>query len=116
MQISPIHLIFIISAAMLAGCSDDIQEPPVGDAAAGRVIAERSCRSCHAIGPDDESTIPVAPPFREIVRRWPPENLAEALGEGIQVAHPGSVQMPEFELEPQEIDDLIAYLQTLQPE
>jgi uncharacterized protein (DUF433 family) len=51
-----------------------------------------------------------APPFRTLHRRYPVETLAEGLAEGIRVAHP----MPEFRLEPKQIDDLIAYLKSLE--
>jgi 3-polyprenyl-4-hydroxybenzoate decarboxylase len=43
-------------------------------------------------------------------RRYPIQNLAEAFAEGVRVAHP----MPEFRLEPNQIDDLIAYLKSLE--
>ena len=112
----PGRLSFVCAAALmlLSACGEKKQEAPHGDAAAGFSVAERSCQSCHAIGPEGESPVAAAPPFRELVKRWPPENLAEALGEGIEVAHSGNVEMPAFELEPEQIDDLIAYLQTLQ--
>ena len=41
---------------------------------------------------------------------WPLESLEEALGEGIAVGHP---DMPQFELDGQQIDDLLAYLASL---
>lgn len=81
-------------------------------AARGQALAERLCSTCHAIGPQDASPFAPAPPFREIVTRYPPEALAESLAEGIQVGHPA---MPEFRLEPEEIDELLAYLRTLPP-
>jgi mono/diheme cytochrome c family protein len=39
------------------------------------------------------------------------EQLVEALAEGIRTAHPA---MPEFELNQRQIDDLIAYLKSLE--
>ena len=39
------------------------------------------------------------------------ENLVEALAEGIRTAHRA---MPEFALDPHQIDDLIAYLKSLE--
>ena len=47
-------------------------------------------------------------------KNYPIENLAEAFAEGIGVGHSGDVQMPEFVLSPDEIDDLLTYLATLQ--
>lgn len=77
----------------------------------GRVFAQANCSRCHAIGPVGESPLPKAPPFRTLHQRYPVEDLAEALAEGIRTAHR---TMPEFELERRQIDDLIAYLKSLQ--
>jgi hypothetical protein len=40
--------------------------------------------------------------------------LAEAFAEGIIVSHNGARQMPQLMLSPGEIDDLIAYLKSLE--
>ncbi|MFN0190862.1 MAG: c-type cytochrome, partial [Aestuariivirga sp.] len=47
------------------------------DDAAGRAILERECSSCHAIDAAGGSPLAKAPPFREVVTRYPPENLVE---------------------------------------
>jgi mono/diheme cytochrome c family protein len=46
--------------------------------------------------------------------RYDVEALAEALAEGIIVGHTGDRQMPQFVLSPAEIDDLLAYLKSLE--
>jgi hypothetical protein len=48
--------------------------------------------------------------MRDIARRYPVESLAEAFAEGITVGHR---DMPEFILEPNEIDQLLAFLDSL---
>jgi cytochrome c len=83
-----------------------------GPAEGGKIIAQERCANCHAIGPEGESPREEAPPFRQLHYRYPVEHLAEALAEGIDVGHEA---MPEFVLEPREIDALIAYLKTLEP-
>lgn len=83
------------------------------DPAQGLALAERHCARCHAVREQDESRMPRAPAFRDLARRYNPDNLAEALAEGIVVGHP---LMPEFVLEPEEIGALIAYFHTLAPE
>jgi len=45
-------------------------------------------------------------------RNYPVSDLEEALAEGILSGHPA---MPEFAFEPDEIDAIIAYLESLQP-
>ena len=76
----------------------------------GRALAQANCARCHAIGRNGDSPLAKAPPFRMLHRRYPVEALAEALAEGIKVAHP----MPQFRLEPSQIDDLIAYIKSLE--
>jgi len=84
-----------------------------GDADAGRIYAEARCAQCHAVDVSGESPYSPAPAFRTLYTRYPVENLAEALAEGIGVGHRGEVQMPEFVLTPEEIDNLLAYLTEL---
>jgi cytochrome c len=44
------------------------------------------------------------------MQRYKPEQLEEALGEGLSSGHPA---MPEFVFEPYEISAIVAYLGTL---
>lgn len=87
-----------------------------GDPAAGEALAARLCTGCHAIAKGEPSLAPAAPPLASFAERWPLEHLEEAFAEGIVVGHSGGVRMPEFVLEPQQIDDLLAYLATLSEE
>ena len=78
----------------------------------GRAFAQQNCGRCHAIGPSGASPLAKAPPFRTLHERYPVENLTEALAEGIRTGHP---EMPQFdELDTAQIDDLIAYLKSLE--
>ena len=77
----------------------------------GRAIVQRNCAVCHATGPMGDSPIPEAPRFRELHKRYPVENLAEALAEGILTGHP---MMPQFRFTPTEVSDIIAYLESIQ--
>ena len=52
-----------------------------------------------------------APAFRRLGERYPPGALAEAFAEGVIVGHPA---MPEFELTPEEIENLVAYMEWIQ--
>jgi mono/diheme cytochrome c family protein len=76
----------------------------------GFVFARTHCAQCHSLDKVSESPLKVAPPFRTLHRRYPVEALEEALGEGIVTGHPS---MPEFRLEPDQIGDFIAFLNTL---
>jgi cytochrome c len=77
----------------------------------GRTFAQANCAQCHAVGPVGESPLRIAPPFRTLHERYPVDTLAEALAEGIVTGHPS---MPEFRLDIAQINDLIAYLQSLE--
>lgn len=76
----------------------------------GEVLVERLCSRCHATGLTGESPFSPAPPLREIASAYNIDDLAEAFAEGIEVGHPA---MPVFELAPEAINELLAYLKTL---
>lgn len=76
----------------------------------GRRLTVETCASCHATEGTGPSPMADATPFREIVLRYPLDQLEEAFGEGLVTGHPA---MPEFVFRASEIDDLIAYMETL---
>ncbi len=80
------------------------------DADKGLAILQKNCARCHALGLTGVSPHPQAPPFREVVERYPVEDLEESLAEGIVSGHP---DMPEFTFEPNEINSILAYLNSL---
>ena len=77
----------------------------------GRTFALNNCARCHSIDKVTPSPLKIAPPFRTLHKRYPIETIAEALAEGIQTGHP---TMPEFQLDPDQIHDLLSYLKTLE--
>ena len=92
--------------------------PPLGAANAldpaaqrGQAFVRANCARCHAVEKTGPSPLAEAPPFRTLHRRYPVEDLAESLAEGIVTGHP---TMPEFKLDPGQVSDLIAYLRTLE--
>jgi mono/diheme cytochrome c family protein len=77
----------------------------------GKVLVEQNCARCHAIGKEGASTHPEAPPFRTLSSRYPIEDLAESLAEGIVSGHP---DMPIFVFSPHDVEAIIDYLQSIQ--
>jgi len=77
----------------------------------GKAYARANCARCHAIDRRSESPLKIAPPFRTLHQRYPIDSLEEALAEGIYTGH---ADMPAFELEPDQIHDLLSYLKTLE--
>lgn len=98
----------IIALAVAASGATGAETDPV--LAKGHALLEANCARCHAIGMDDESKHKDAPPFRVVVTRYPPDNLAEALAEGLISGHP---DMPEFVFEPVEVEAITTYLNSL---
>ncbi|MDP1749659.1 MAG: cytochrome c [Reyranella sp.] len=101
----------LLAAAGVVALSASAAQAQSADVARGQAFARANCATCHAIGRTGESPLRAAPSFRTLHFRYPVENLAESLAEGIVTAHPG---MPQFRLEVGEIGDLIAYLKTLE--
>lgn len=105
-----------------AACAS--QEPPSTPASArpdmtaeaaarGQQLVARACAGCHAVGVVGASPMAEATPFRQIVHRYPLDQLEEAFAEGLVTGHPA---MPAFVFRASEIDDLIAYLETVKAE
>lgn len=103
----PRHWQLVLVFALLAQPSV-AQDPR---AQRGQTFALTNCAGCHAVGRVGNSPLAIAPPFRTLHSRYPVEDLAEALAEGITTGHPS---MPEFRLDAAQIGDLIAYLKTLE--
>jgi mono/diheme cytochrome c family protein len=92
-------------------CGAAAAQAQTGQAQRGEVFAAANCAQCHAIGRTGTSPLAAAPVFRDLHRRYPVSQLAEALAEGIMTGHSA---MPEFQLNQAQIADLLAYLSTLE--
>ena len=77
----------------------------------GQAFVRGNCNTCHATDKVSASPLKIAPPFRELHRRYPIESLQEALVEGIRTGH---INMPEFRLDAGQAADVIAYLKSLE--
>ena len=77
----------------------------------GKNFVVTNCSRCHAVDKVSPSPLTIAPPFRDLHHRYPIESLQEALAEGISTGHP---TMPQFRLEPDQINDVLSYLKSLE--
>ncbi|MBR0845033.1 cytochrome c [Bradyrhizobium liaoningense] len=93
--------LFLITPALAASTAEQ----------RGRAFAQANCARCHAIDRVSESPLKIAPPLRSLHQRYRIEALGEALAEGIYTGH---ADMPAFELNPDQIHDLLSYLKTLE--
>lgn len=110
MTVSWLSAALLAAAVLVAGAVGAVAAAADGDPEEGALLADRLCASCHAVGASGESPHADAPPLRVIAARWPVEYLAEAFAEGVAVGH---ADMPEFELHPDRIADLLAYIDSL---
>ena len=77
----------------------------------GKNFVLTNCSRCHAVDKVSPSPLKIAPPFRDLHKKYPIETLQEAMAEGISTGHP---TMPEFRLEPDQINDVLSYLKSLE--
>jgi mono/diheme cytochrome c family protein len=77
----------------------------------GEQLVKENCSRCHAIGKEGNSPHPDAPPFRTLSSKYPVEDIAESLAEGIVSGHP---DMPIFVFSPTDVEAIIDYLQSIQ--
>lgn len=109
-------------AGAIVGCLPftSAEQAQAGTVDQGRDIARQYCARCHAIDPQDGKSVDdakdgtgsasphvKAPPFRVIATKYPLESLEEAFAEGIVVGHR---DMPEFELDPEQITALLSFM------
>jgi mono/diheme cytochrome c family protein len=80
------------------------------EATQGQAILRNACGQCHGTETTGASPNAEAPPFREVAKLYPPEDLGETLAEGILTGHE---EMPEYVFDPDAIGDIIAYLDWL---
>jgi tetratricopeptide (TPR) repeat protein len=92
------------------GVTGDVVAESEAFAQKGKVLAEKNCAWCHAVGSSGDSPNPKAPQFRNIQDRHPLLGLRTPLSEGVAASHD---QMPRFNLTKTEIDEIVAYINSL---
>lgn len=101
----------VIAIALAAGLSLPAVAAEKDLTDKGEVLVKKHCGRCHATGIEGASPKPEAPPFRTLSRKYPVEDIAESLAEGIVSGHP---EMPVFVFGPHEVEAIIAYLESIQ--
>jgi len=95
----------------LALCLIGIANAEAQSARRGLNYVRANCARCHSIDKVSESPLKIAPPFRDLHKRYPIESLEETFAEGIRTGHQN---MPEYRLETDQIRDVMAYFKTLE--
>jgi cytochrome c len=99
----------VIGVVMLTSAVPAAAQSPA--AQRGLTFARVHCAQCHSIDTASESPLKIAPPFRDLHRKYPIESLRRPLSEGIIANHP---TMPQFRLEADQVNDVIAFMQSLE--
>lgn len=102
---------YLLAMALMVICAVPSKAAEKNQVDKGEVLVKENCSRCHAIGKEGDSPHPPAPPFRTLSKKYPIEDLAESLAEGIVSGHP---DMPIFVFGPHDVDAIIDYLQSIQ--
>ncbi len=120
---------FRLSAVLLAALAGACAAPPAAQTAAavpppaaaapaegsspaarGFAFAASHCSGCHAVGRDQLSADPAAPPFEAVVNK--PGLTRETLNYWLRTSH-NYPEIMNFDIDPDRVDDLAAYMLTL---
>jgi cytochrome c len=93
---------------VLLGTPASAQSPA---AQRGLVFVRVHCAQCHAIDAVSDSPLKLATPFRDLYRKYQIDDLRRPLSEGTVSNHP---TMPQFRLEPDQLNDVIAFLKSFE--
>ena len=110
-------LLILAMLATAGGCASGpapALKSPVLEASAdrGRFFVLRSCAGCHAVGSLGESPNGGAPSFATVRLRHNAISLERRLA---QISRNGHVEMPPIYMSDDEIKDIAAYIETLEP-
>ena len=106
-HVSPPWSSIIALAILLCASGPGFAESP--SERRGMRFVRLNCAQCHAIDKVGESPLAIAPAFRTLHLKYPVSDLQRPLATGV---HP---VMPRFQLEPSQVEDVMAYLKTLKP-
>jgi mono/diheme cytochrome c family protein len=73
----------------------------------GKALLEANCGRCHAIGAEDVSPLPQAPPLREVYLKYPIDQLEEGFAEGMGSRHR---DMPQIQFSDEQVAAILNYL------
>jgi len=108
------RLAFVLLSVVLLAATVDVPEAvsrskELTAAERGHLIAQQRCASCHAVEPGAERPRPRAPGFATREMR----HTAGLEGRLDQLTRKGHYDMPPMSLQPSEVSDLLAYIDSL---
>ncbi|MDO8411852.1 MAG: cytochrome c [Phenylobacterium sp.] len=110
------HLLTVLTlTAALAACATGEGPAPTALSPAaerGQQFVLRACAGCHAVAGREASPNAVAPAFASIRMRHTEVGLERSLA---QIAREGHGEMPPIYMTGAEMDDIVAYIESLAP-
>lgn len=103
-------LLACVTAVVVTAASAADRDVPQAVVPDGKALLTDKCGRCHAIDATSSSPLAQAPPFREVFRKFPTEELRIRLLEGV-VSH--FEDMPQVDFTEEEVTAIINYLSTL---
>ena len=103
-------LSLVLLAAPIAARAE--ADPLLAAQARGHKVAAGICAACHAVPPAASSPDARAPSFRSLAGRYVPLTLQRRLAE---IAETGHYDMPPINLHADEVQDVVAYINSLEP-
>ncbi len=97
-----------LAITLFAGMCQPSHAQATDQAKAGRVLAETLCVTCHRVGANDRDISRIPPDFGAVADM--PSMTEVSLRVFLRTPHG---EMPRYQFSPSEMDDLIAYLQSL---
>ena len=108
--VRPGLLVLILLAAPAAATAGE--NPLPASQARGHAVARNVCATCHAVETKGASPNSKAPPFRALAGRHVPLTLQRRLAD---IAETGHYDMPPINLHADEVQDVVAYINSLEP-
>jgi mono/diheme cytochrome c family protein len=107
-QVTVLAIVFLMLAISPSAAEDGKPTPLERH---GRVLADRMCAACHAVGRRGKSPHVGAPAFRALDRRVELDTFTDRLREGLTSDHP---DMPTFRFSREDARALVLYLRSIQ--
>jgi cytochrome c len=100
---------FIVAVGMIALCATSVAFAQSPAERRGLEFVRLHCARCHAVEKAGKSPLANAPAFGTLHLKYSVSDLQRPLAQGV---HP---LMPRFQLDAGQVEDIMAYLKTLEP-
>ena len=101
-------LAFFVSLPVVAAQTGSVSDPYFER---GLALVRHNCGGCHAVESKGDSAHPDAPPFRDLLQRYPIDALEESFIDSIYSQHP---DMPVFSVTRDQLDAILYYIAVIQ--